>query len=856
MADTFQTQMLSPATAGLNLKVTPDLVPPGQLLVMTNVVGSKQEGGEVQSRPGQRWFATGGTIHHSIGVLTNPQYGDSAPSGNIVKTIWIDEFRTLPHFVIDATDRTRFTCIGFTFPGGTPGGLPPSGAAGNLIFGIDTALYYGIVGALQVSDLGPYSGYPLSFVPYRPSGSSAAWIYIGDSKRMRKVRVDGLSLPIGLPPAGSNAIVELAAEKVTMVEPFNNTGGWGKFAYNGSAVPGNPTSDPNSITGTGLKFTTTPGGATAAYANAWDHGVAVNMDFVGNVVASDSDYISFYLKMNKPEKINDIRIDFGLGGDGDNFYTKHFRPSDFTQVSISGEQPSLVGEDQVAIRQQLDEALNKFTDNREVMEVPKAQRQQANIQSLQAVTGADSWTQFGTYGIVLRRGDFLRRGTDETVGWDDVQSVTITVAVIDNTAVEVSFSNLLLTGGSGPDNGEFGLSEYDYRYIDYDTRTGAKSNPSPVMTVGINSLRRSIIVYPHTYGDSSIRQWFYRRGGTLNDNWYYVGTNGNDGEAFTDNVSDAQAQQGPLLELDNDQPVSTADENGNTVLNQPLYALFGPSQDFLFGCGDPFNPGSVYYCKQGFPDSWPPQNRVEVCAPSEKLQAGCVYGGQPYVFSRERLYALLPNAGALGAVTSIPTECRHGLYARWGLVAGKEGIYFIAYDGIYRTTGGPEEYLTDDIQPLFTGDIRNGYYPIDMTVVEAMRLEIHDNDLWFLYQDTKGVRQCMIYSFIAKYWRHYNFAKPLSCVVHDGTVPRLLLGGFRTGKSYVHEGASDDSAAIVSTISLPYMDQGNPRQNKTYGDVVLDLSRMDTTVSVTAKLDNGLTTLSPVTISSNSQADL
>lgn len=808
MAEPFQTQVYQPGIEGLNLKAASDLVSPTQLLVMTNVVGSKESVGELQSRPGQLSAVTGGTEHHSIGLLVSL-------TGNVV-----------------------------------------------LVIGADTKLYYGVSGPLTLVDSG-YSGDPLWFVSYRPVDSALDWLFIGDSVRMRKISSEGLVLPIGLPAVSAAVAGVLGTEQKTNAELFTATAGWGVFAYNGSAVPGQPTADANPDTGNGLKFTTTPGAATGAYANAWDHAIAVDFTQVGSKEASDSDYISFFMKLaaapgiSASNIINDIRLDFGVGGAGDNFYTKHFRPSDFTQVSISGEQDSITGEDQVARFQQLDQALNTIDDPRGgAVEIRRAQRQQANTKSLQTATGDDTWTKFGTFGVVLRRGDFLRRGADESVGWDDIQSITVTVFVSTNAAVTVSLSDLLLTGGSGPDTGEFGLSAYDYRVIDVDTRTGAKSNPSPEGT-GVDALRRSITVDPVAYGDSSIRQWIYRRGGTLNDNWYYIGKNTADGGVFTDDVSDAAAAQGELLEIDNAQPVSTVNTSGTTVLAQPVFSIFGPAQDFLFACGDPYKAGSVYYCKRGRPDSWPPANIVEVCSPSEPLQAGGVYGTQPFVFSKKGMYFLLPNAGALDSITSLPTSCKHGMHCRWGLCVGPKGIYFVSYDGVYRTGGGEEELLSDQIDPLFHNKVVNDYQPIDLSIHSAIRLEIHDNDLWFLYQDIQGNRQVMIMALTPPhYWRHYNFVRPLSSFRSDEAGPRMLLGGKTSGTTYSHEGTSDDGQEIACLIATPFLDQGVKRQMKTYGDVTLDAARSGVAITVQTVLDTGLTTLQPVVITSDTQADL
>jgi len=801
MVETFQTQILQPGLQGLDLKSANDLAAPTKLLVMTNVVGTKEAVGEIQSRPGQQSVLTGGTKQHSIGLL-------ESSSGNTV-----------------------------------------------VVIGADGDLYYGVVGPLILADSG-YSGEPLWFVAYRPSQSALGWLYIGNSQRMRKISSEGLDLPIGLPPVAAAITGVLATEQVTEAELFTATSGWGTFAYNGSTAPGQPASDPNPATGNGLVFTTNPGAATGAYANAWDHAIAVDMTQVGSAEASDSDYISFYMKLSDSNIINDVRLDFGIGGEGGNFYTKHFRPSDFTQVSVAGEQSSIVGEDQAARYGQTDRALRYIDDDREVVEIQRAQRQEANTKSLQTVTGDDSWTLFGTYGVVLRRGDFLRRGADETVGWADVQSVTITVFVSTTDSVEVSLSDLVMTGGSGPDTGEFGLTGYDYRVTDYDTRTGAQGNPSPIQAVTTNALRRSIVISPVAYGDSAIRQRVYRRGGTLNDNWYYVGENSGDGAVFIDDASDAEAAQGGLLEIDNAQPVSTVNDSGTTVLAQPIPAVWGPAQDFLFGCGDPYNAGSVYYCKQGQPDSWPPGNRVEVCSPAEPLQAGEVFGTQAFVFSNRRMFWLIPNAGTLGQVTSLPTQCQKGMFNRWGLAVGLKGIYFVSDDGIYQTTGGEAELISEDIDPLFNNRIRNGYYPVDFTQPQMLRLTLHDNEVWFIYQDIQGTQQCMIFSLEYKYWRHYNFVRSIASACSDTTAPRLLLGGLSSGTTYSHEGTSDDGQEISCVATIPYMDQGNKRQMKTYGDITADFARSGVDITILPTLDTGLTTLQPVVITSDTQADL
>ena len=85
-----------------------------------------------------------------------------------------------------------------------------------------------------------------------------------------------------------------------------------------------------------------------------------------------------------------------------------------------------------------------------------------------------------------------------------------------NLTVVVGLDDLYLTGGRGPDTIEPGAQQYDYRVTNYDPRTGAESNGSPIQeaprtdtsvyeSAPIDTIRRAIIVDPPAYGDAAIR---------------------------------------------------------------------------------------------------------------------------------------------------------------------------------------------------------------------------------------------------------------------------------------------------------------------------------------------------------------
>lgn len=76
----------------------------------------------------------------------------------------------------------------------------PSASTYTNILGTGTHVAYGPDGGAYTDLDSGYSGNPLALMPYRPESATAAWMYVADSSRMRKVSRAGLLQTIGLAP--------------------------------------------------------------------------------------------------------------------------------------------------------------------------------------------------------------------------------------------------------------------------------------------------------------------------------------------------------------------------------------------------------------------------------------------------------------------------------------------------------------------------------------------------------------------------------------------------------------------------------------------------------------------------------
>jgi hypothetical protein len=821
----FTQDLIAPGVAGVDLLHPTDLIPKTKLARETNL--RRTEEGALTARPGLEALATGGVDHLAVARLN------------------------------DGPGFTR-------------------------VWAIDQDLYVGQAGALALVDSG-YSGRPPSMLPYRPPLSADPWTYIGDDDRMRKVRSDGLDLPIGLSPAPSPVTSALAAELRTNIETFNSAAGWAFNAGTGSPLfPGvRIIAEPGKV-GNCLTYSIMPGasGPNAPFFQFFIKNFSpINLNLVGGQPASDDDIIHLWIRFTFPEVITEIKLylitsqvtdtetlpgtdETGAQNNSD-AYVKALRPSDFGPfilpdpgLSISPAIPS--GQRRVANRI-TESSLERQDDTRGgVVELRRQMREGARIRADQVITPKLAWTELGVIGVPLRRGDFLRIGTDEGRSWGNVNGICLLVESTGSVEefppgslyAACSLDDLYLVGGRGPDTTNPGNAQYDYRSISVDITTGAKSNPSPIQPAAAfkDARRQGINVTPPAYADpdypaaqlGNIRQDIYRRGGTLVENWYLVGRNAANGATFLDTVTDANAQTAGTLELDNFQPVHTVDDAGVELDAVPIPSIWGPVQDLVLGCGDPNRPGHVYWCKPGNADSWPSENNAEVCSPSTPLVNGFFIAGRSFVFSTKELHDLLINLTGNASVTPLPTQCKKGLHARRGLVVMGGLCYFYNNEAIYRTAGGPPEDISSaDLFPLFNGESKNGYPPIDKAFPDAIRLETFNQELWFWFRGTDGNIQCWVYSLLWPSWRAYHFANNVtSGYAEEGEGYKNLVLLSTEGQSFLHAGNTDNGVGIPCLVRSGCLDQGLPRDYKLYGDAVFDIDRGQHPITVRALLDN------------------
>ncbi len=288
-----------------------------------------------------------------------------------------------------------------------------------------------------------------------------------------------------------------------------------------------------------------------------------------------------------------------------------------------------------------------------------------------------------------------------------------------------------------------------------------------------------------------------------------------------------------------------------TLAGQPLPVAFGPLEGpfapVVFALGDPRNAGTLYYCNSANADGAASGNTIELCAPSEPLIGGEVWNGLAFAGSRDNLFLVRYSyLATVGVQTGGPVVYQFnripapsGVWSRWAICRGPDGVYYLGRDGIYKATESGAVSITDEVlYPLFPHDGEpaspvnvgdNIILPVDMSLTANLRMSCCDFDIYFNYIDTGGNRVTLRYEIAKKRWFlhfYHNFVQAhylVEAEANDPAAQQLLLLPADQNKVYLSGGNTDDGQVIETIVLTPSIDGGDERAQKLYVDVMTDL---------------------------------
>jgi hypothetical protein len=158
-------------------------------------------------------------------------------------------------------------------------------------------------------------------------------------------------------------------------------------------------------------------------------------------------------------------------------------------------------------------------------------------------------------------------------------------------------------------------------------------------------------------------------------------------------------------------------------------------------------------------------------------------------------------------VIDTPVGCNY----QYAACAARDGVYFVAESGVYRTTGGPPVLVSQALQPLFDGR-SNSFFsavsgPLGDPNTEYWRLRSAGDRLYFW---KRGTAHVFMYDTRNGEWTYWNFGVAVQDICpnpNTGSDAREFYFINATGQLYKFgpDYADDDGTAIASSYQTGFM---------------------------------------------------
>lgn len=310
-------------------------------------------------------------------------------------------------------------------------------------------------------------------------------------------------------------------------------------------------------------------------------------------------------------------------------------------------------------------------------------------------------------------------------------------------------------------------------------------------------------------------------------------------------------------------PFPYAVPTGTIAVGQPVRHIWGPwgtgqTGAFTFGCGNIQAPGTLFWCNGNDPDSSDTYNSLQVTDPSEPLVNGCMYDGQAYVWSTERMFLISPSLTVSGLFVTQQVGGAPGIWLEYSLTVQSNGLNDLSVswrgkDGVYdySVTSGLRNLTVETMYPFLPHDNQVGippstlypFLPVSAEPVPApddaqssfQRLTWFDGYLFYDFlgnSNSANQSWTLVYDSRVNGWiclDRYSFNLEI-CRGIEIAANNLKIGIGNV--LYDYKGTTDAGGTIACRAMTRADDYGDGRMQKQLGDLMIDANPNSITVAV------------------------
>lgn len=262
------------------------------------------------------------------------------------------------------------------------------------------------------------------------------------------------------------------------------------------------------------------------------------------------------------------------------------------------------------------------------------------------------------------------------------------------------------------------------------------------------------------------------------------------------------------------------------------------------------SPSHVYWSEVGDPEKYETTASLQLTpGDGERIQAVIAWKEFVFAFKETKFFVI----GQTGEDAEGKPEFDYrsvdssaGLASPRAIVSHPTGVYFMARNGVYRTTGQEPELISSPVEPIWSGDISPFYTGgiLAHGSITNCAMGTWEDRIYLAFPTSEANDRVLVYDPQYEWWSLYSM--PASCFAtfrpSSGTE---LAFGYASGSNHVGRHAlsytNDDGSSITSYWRSGWFDFDNPDVKKVRGQKVWGSGKAQ--MGVATDFDQGIGTL-------------
>lgn len=235
--------------------------------------------------------------------------------------------------------------------------------------------------------------------------------------------------------------------------------------------------------------------------------------------------------------------------------------------------------------------------------------------------------------------------------------------------------------------------------------------------------------------------------------------------------------------------------------------------------GTTSSPSHVFWSKEGNPEEWESTSFIQFTpGDGEKVQAIVAWREFVFVFKETKYFVVVgTNTDGEGKPEFAyrPVEGGAGLASPRAVVSHPSGVYFMARNGVYRTTGQEPELISSPVESVWSGD-KSSFYTGGVLAAASITncaMGTWEDRIYLAFPTSEANNRVLVYDPQGEWWSLYNI--PASCFAsfRVGNSEELVFG-YASGSNHIGRHApsytNDDGTAISSYWRSGWFDLESP----------------------------------------------